>query len=198
MFVNSGLITVRAFGAEDLFIKQARYHLDRSQTPMYYRYAGIRFLYVPLSASIFVTDFCDRRTALNGMTLIIAVGIAALAVGLRRSTSAGFLGVALSQLVTLSTTLSNLLLAWTRVENGVVAIERVHEIVEVPGEEDRHLTPKAMEELNGWPSTGRVEFENVTVRYGDELEPALRNVSFTVNGGGKLGICGRTGYKFCS
>lgn len=127
------------------------------------------------------------------MTLLIAVGIAVLAVALRRSTSAGYLGVALSQLVTLSTTLSNLLLAWTRVENGVVAIERVHEVVLNPGEQDRAVTKDTEKKLESWPQLGMVEFENVTARYGEELEPALRGVSFTVRGGETLGICGRTG-----
>jgi ATP-binding cassette subfamily C (CFTR/MRP) protein 1 len=40
----TGLVTIRAFGAQDLFIKESEQHLNRSQTPMYYRYAGIRFL----------------------------------------------------------------------------------------------------------------------------------------------------------
>ncbi|KAK2940037.1 Multidrug resistance-associated protein [Blattamonas nauphoetae] len=44
-----------------------------------------------------------------------------------------------------------------------------------------------------WPSVGNVRFENVTFRYRPGLPFVLRNVSFTVNGGETIGVCGRTG-----
>ena len=44
-----------------------------------------------------------------------------------------------------------------------------------------------------WPARGEIKFENLTLRYAPDLEPALRNVSFTVRPGEKLGIVGRTG-----
>ncbi|KAK0485559.1 P-loop containing nucleoside triphosphate hydrolase protein [Armillaria luteobubalina] len=130
----SGLTTMRAFHSEKLFKDMSVYHLDRSQVPMYYRYAGIRFL----------------RTSLNLLTASVAIAIAGLAVGLRGSTSGGYLSVALSQLVSLAQNLINLLLAYTRVENGIVSNS-------------------------------------------EDLDPVLHNINFTVQGGEKRGICGRTG-----
>jgi ATP-binding cassette, subfamily C (CFTR/MRP), member 1 len=129
------------------------------------------------------------------MTLFLAVGVALLAVGLRNSTSAGFLGVTLSQLVNFSTSLQNVILAWTRVENGVVAVERVREICSVDSEQDppqRDIEPSATQ----WPSTGRVEFKNVTLRYKMDQEPALKDVSLDIPGGSTMGVCGRTGFAF--
>ena len=55
----NGLVTIRAFQAERLFKTACAHHLDRAQAPMYYRYAGIRFL----------------RTALNLLTALIAIAI---------------------------------------------------------------------------------------------------------------------------
>lgn len=40
---------------------------------------------------------------------------------------------------------------------------------------------------------GKVVFQNVTARYGEDSEPVLKNLSFTVNPGEKIGIVGRTG-----
>jgi ATP-binding cassette subfamily C (CFTR/MRP) protein 4 len=40
---------------------------------------------------------------------------------------------------------------------------------------------------------GQVVFQNVTARYGEDSEPVLKNLSFTVNPGEKIGIVGRTG-----
>ena len=40
---------------------------------------------------------------------------------------------------------------------------------------------------------GKVEFRNVSMKYREHLEPALRNLSFIIDGGMKVGIVGRTG-----
>ena len=44
-----------------------------------------------------------------------------------------------------------------------------------------------------WPERGAVSFRGVTVRYRAELPLVLRDVSFEVNAGWKVGIVGRTG-----
>jgi ABC-type multidrug transport system fused ATPase/permease subunit len=44
-----------------------------------------------------------------------------------------------------------------------------------------------------WPLKGEIIFTCVTMRYRDDLEPALKNVSFKVESGMKVGIVGRTG-----
>lgn len=44
-----------------------------------------------------------------------------------------------------------------------------------------------------WPSHAAVEFEKVSVKYRDDLPEVLKEVSFSVPGGSKVGIVGRTG-----
>jgi len=45
-----------------------------------------------------------------------------------------------------------------------------------------------------WPSRfGAIRFENLTASYAPELPPVLKDVSFEVKGGEKVGIVGRTG-----
>lgn len=45
-----------------------------------------------------------------------------------------------------------------------------------------------------WPTRGAtIEVKNLTAGYAPELPPVLKNVSFTVQGGEKIGIVGRTG-----
>eukprot|EP00178_Gracilaria_changii_P002467 TRINITY_DN1365_c0_g1_i1.p1 TRINITY_DN1365_c0_g1~~TRINITY_DN1365_c0_g1_i1.p1 ORF type:complete len:1373 (-),score=181.48 TRINITY_DN1365_c0_g1_i1:480-4598(-) len=44
-----------------------------------------------------------------------------------------------------------------------------------------------------WPRRGKIEFKEVEMKYRDDLDPALRNVSFTVEPGEHVGIVGRTG-----
>jgi ABC-type phosphate/phosphonate transport system ATPase subunit len=45
----------------------------------------------------------------------------------------------------------------------------------------------------GWPAEGRIQFHGVSMRYRDDLTPALNDVSFEVKPREKVGIVGRTG-----
>lgn len=77
------------------------------------------------------------------------------------------------------------------VETNIVAVERIKEYGETQQEapwEIADRTPPA-----DWPSTGRVEFRDYKVRYREGLDLVLRGLTFTVNGGEKVGIVGRTG-----
>lgn len=44
-----------------------------------------------------------------------------------------------------------------------------------------------------WPNHGVLEFDNVTMRYRETLEPSISNLSFKVQSNMKIGIVGRTG-----
>ncbi|KAA6366261.1 MAG: ABC transporter: Multidrug resistance-associated protein, ATP binding protein [Streblomastix strix] len=44
-----------------------------------------------------------------------------------------------------------------------------------------------------WPASGRIQFDNVSVRYRSGLPYVLKDVSFDLKGGEKIGVCGRTG-----
>lgn len=47
-------------------------------------------------------------------------------------------------------------------------------------------------ELQNWPSGGKIEFRNVYMQYRDN-PPVLNGITFSVNEGERVGICGRTG-----
>ena len=54
----------------------------------------------------------------------------------------------------------------------------------------RPLPPGGM--LGSWPVAGKVELKDVVLSYRAGLDPALQGVTFSVNPGEKIGICGRT------
>ncbi|KAH8077273.1 P-loop containing nucleoside triphosphate hydrolase protein [Cristinia sonorae] len=172
----TGLETIRALRVEEHFKKQNDAFLDRSQKPFFYRFGGIRFL----------------RTILSFIAFVVAVGLSALAIGLRHATSPAFLGLALSNLANLSFGLSNLLISMAQAENGSVSISRVHEISNLPAEEETATVMTPMEK-GTWPRQGSVKFENLQMRYKSDLDLALRGVSFSIKAGQRVGICGRTG-----
>ncbi|KAJ2246967.1 Multidrug resistance-associated protein 1, partial [Coemansia sp. RSA 455] len=44
-----------------------------------------------------------------------------------------------------------------------------------------------------WPLNGKVEFRGFSMKYGADLDYALKNINLTINPGEKIGIVGRTG-----
>ena len=70
-----------------------------------------------------------------------------------------------------------------------VSVERVVELLNVEQEPPGDDRPPAW-----WPSlSGDIVFEDVTIRYAPHLEPALTGISFTIKGGSKIAVIGRTG-----
>mmetsp|Transcript_7157 Transcript_7157/g.10475 ORF Transcript_7157/g.10475 Transcript_7157/m.10475 type:complete len:1354 (-) Transcript_7157:106-4167(-) len=89
-------------------------------------------------------------------------------------------------------TLSYLVDGFGEAEAAITSIERVHSMASLPSERDME-TPPEVGLSKAWPSEGRVEFDNVCLRYRNGLPLALTGLSFVVEGGKRCGIVGRTG-----
>ncbi|CAK4558616.1 unnamed protein product, partial [Aphanomyces euteiches] len=70
----------------------------------------------------------------------------------------------------------------------MISPERILEYINVEHEGHRDGSPQQQ-----WPTVGRVVFDNVSFRYKPNDPLVLKNVSFDVQGGEKIGIVGRTG-----
>ncbi|KAJ7079446.1 P-loop containing nucleoside triphosphate hydrolase protein [Mycena belliarum] len=174
----SGLITVRAYRAQKYFQAQNALFINEMQGALHHRLASQLFL----------------RVFMLWFQTILACSVAVITVLLRDTTSAAFLGIALSRLVMLGMALTHLLTAYASVENGSIAIDRIEEYANLPAEEPVVKPEEIMAaDLSAWPSTGRLAFSDFSMRYRADLPPALKDLSFELEGGLKIGICGRTG-----
>ncbi|KAF7364178.1 hypothetical protein MSAN_01077100 [Mycena sanguinolenta] len=169
----SGLVTVRAFGAQDFFRSQNAAFVNESQGALHHRVGGQLFL----------------RVFLLWFQAIIGWSVALLAVRMRNTTAAAFLGLALARLVTMGASLAHLLNSFASMENGSISIDRIEEFAKLPTEEKITV----VNDPPNWPSAGSLTFSNFSMKYRDDLPLALKNLSFDVPGGLKIGICGRTG-----
>lgn len=172
---QSGLVTIRALGWRENMKKKNMELLDTSQRPYYLLFCIQRWLAL-------VVDL---------MVAALAVILVALIVRFRQKADAGFVGVALINIMSFSQSLSVVVMNWTAIETSLGAVQRIKSFVESTKSEN---LPEEREEVSfGWPAQGRIVLEGVTAAYALDQSPALHDINLTILPGQKIGICGPSG-----
>lgn len=105
--------------------------------------------------------------------------------------SPGYCGVLLSFASSLGMMLHQTLNTITQLEVSSVCLDRTLEYINIGQEAPYHVEATKPDE--SWPSSGIVNFDRLSARYRPESPDVLKNLSFTIKGGEKIGIVGRTG-----
>ena len=85
------------------------------------------------------------------------------------------------------------------IENLFTATQRIIEYTKLESEDeltkdnDQQLVRTTPHESTKWPFEGSIEFQDVTMRYREFLEPSVRGLTFKAQPRMKVGIVGRTG-----
>merc|ERR1712159_163780 len=174
----SGTSTIRAFGVQDGFFDSCKNSFDNMNTS---------YLLVQLSSYWLAL----RLDIMGGM---IACFIGAIAVGTLGSEfiPAGWLGLALAYSIEVTSYLKYGVQMIARIEADMSSTERILYYSENIEPEAPAVIPKNDPEPGTWPSKGEIELNHISMRYRDG-PLALKDLSFKVNGGEKIGVCGRTG-----
>ncbi|OIW26905.1 putative multidrug resistance-associated protein [Coniochaeta ligniaria NRRL 30616] len=175
-----GFTTIQAFGWSQAYVKKNFALLDSSQKPYYLLFCVQRWLTLVLALTV------------TGMEVVV-IG---LAIALRTRVSAGLVGLAVVQVTTLTKGLSDLVMQWTEMETSLGAVSRIHRFTHETPRED-HLGERTTTLPDKWPSGGSIAFEGVSATYNPHTQGspslALNNITFAINPGESVGICGRTG-----
>lgn len=143
----SGSTTIRAYDWSSYFQTELWRHLDYSQKPFYALFSIQQWLSLVLD-----------MTACG-----VAVLIVAITTSYKSHFSAGSIGVALNLILVFSMQLNHLIKSWTSLETSIGAVARVKDFLEsTPSEERVDCAPVPIE----WPTSGSVEFKNLTAGYG--------------------------------
>ncbi|KAK0569583.1 hypothetical protein OC861_000763 [Tilletia horrida] len=128
---------------------------------------------------------------LSGLAVIRAFGsVETCFIASNDGTSAATAALALTFLLDIGAQLQQIVGATGPLEFCLVAIERLAEFAQTTPEAAEIVKPRPPSD---WPQTGAVEFKNICVRYAPELPDVLKDLSFKIAGGSKVGIVGPTG-----
>ncbi|CAB3223734.1 unnamed protein product [Arctia plantaginis] len=173
-----GSTSIRAFGVKDRFIKESQKKVDYYQSFVYLIAVANRWLGV-------------RLQVVGGLIIFFAAIFVVIG---RDNISPGIAGLSISYTLKITNSLRMLVQMISTIETDIVAVERMKEYAETEQEAEwvKPTGPRP-----SWPETGSVQFEGLTMAYRNgaslRVEPALSDLTCTVEPGDKLGIVGRTG-----
>nr|XP_015838719.1 PREDICTED: multidrug resistance-associated protein 1 isoform X5 [Tribolium castaneum] len=172
----TGVQAIRAFREQDRFIKESEHRVDVNQVCYYPSIISNRWLAV-------------RLEMIGNLIIFFAALFSVL--GRDESQNAGLVGLSVTYSLQITQTLNWLVRMTSDVETNIVAVERIKEYGEAPQEAPWEIPNKAPSPQ--WPENGTVQFNKYAVRYRPGLDLVLKGVNFSINGGEKVGIVGRTG-----
>ncbi|CAE1178316.1 ABCC5 [Acanthosepion pharaonis] len=170
-----GLVTINSFNQQDFFRERFRYHNDVNSSVNFMFDASLRWVGV-------------RMDLLFTCVSIIA---AFLFVFSRNSIAPSFAAMSLG-FINLILNVSQFFIRLVNdTEARFTSIERLDEYMSLPVEVDD--TANVRPTCADWPVSGDIQFSEVWMRYRDDMNPVLKQVSFHIFDKQKVGIVGRTG-----
>merc|ERR1712028_287591 len=122
----------------------------------------------------------------------ILVQLASFWLALRLDVMGGLLGLALSYAIEVTAYLKYGVQMIARLEADMSSVERILYYTDNIEPEAPDVIPDKDPQQGTWPVNGEIELSHASMRYRDG-PLVLKDVSFTVKGGEKIGVCGRTG-----
>ncbi|KAJ8496778.1 hypothetical protein ONZ45_g12317 [Pleurotus djamor] len=171
----TGLSTIRAYRSQESSVTHAQRGLDMQNRAYYMTLAIQRWLALRLEL----------------MSNILTLGILMFSVGFRDSVNPSRSAVVLTYTLAVSQAFAEMINLFAQNEQNMNAVERILTYTELPSEGSPSDTPDSPPP--SWPEKGAIEFSNVDFAYRDNLPLVLKNVSFSIQPGEKIGIVGRTG-----
>ncbi|GAB4834503.1 hypothetical protein Ancab_032760 [Ancistrocladus abbreviatus] len=172
----SGATTIRAFGKEDKFFSRAVDIVDKNASPFFHSFSANEWLIQRLEI------LC---------ALVLSSSALALTLLPYKTSTSGFIGMALSYGLSLNIYLVGAVQSQCMLANMIVSAERLEQYMHIPSEADAIV--EGNRPTSNWPDAGKVEICDLKVRYRPNAPLVLQGISCIFEGGSKIGIVGRTG-----
>ncbi|CAI8593909.1 unnamed protein product [Vicia faba] len=172
----AGAVTIRAFHEEDRFFKK---NLDL----------------IDINASAFFNSFASNEWLIQRLETISAGLLASAALCMvilpPGTFTSGFIGMALSYGLALNFSLVSSIQTQCTIANHIISVERLNQYMHIQSEAEE-IVEGNRPPLN-WPIAGKVEINDLKIRYRPDGPLVLHGITCTFEAGHKIGIVGRTG-----
>uniref|UniRef100_A0A915DBV6 Uncharacterized protein n=1 Tax=Ditylenchus dipsaci TaxID=166011 RepID=A0A915DBV6_9BILA len=176
----TGLVTIRAHRFAERFSSILRDRLDKNLCAQY--------------SSLAASQWLSVRLQLLGVVMVSAIAFAGVLETRFFYVETGLIGLAITYALSLTGLLNSLMCSFIDTEKELVSVERIAEYKEnIPIEETTEDVENLDKFLYCRTVNGQIDFTCVSLRYGPNLPWALKNVTFRVEAGQRVGIIGRTG-----
>ncbi|XP_054157544.1 ATP-binding cassette sub-family C member 4-like [Oppia nitens] len=172
-----GLTTVRAFGAQQSFEEQFDIYQDNHTATWFLFLSSSRWFAIVLDWLLWLY--------LTAVTLLMTLNY-------ENSTSSA-IGLAISSAISICGTFQWGVKQSVELESHMTSVERVAEFSNLPTEPNLESTHDNNRPPSSWPSTGSLQFDNVSLAYSNDETQVLKNLTFNINSNEKVGVVGRTG-----
>ena len=174
----SGTSTIRAYGVQNGFFEKCKHSFNTMNSA----YILVQLVNFWLSL---------RLDVMGGLVaaFVGAVAVGTLSIGF---IPAGYLGLSLSFSIEMTSYLKFGVQMIARLEADMSSVERILDYTDNVEPEAPNFIPEKDPAPGEWPTKGEVELSHASMRYRDG-PLVLKDLSFTVNPGEKIGVCGRTG-----
>uniref|UniRef100_A0A804HI74 ATP binding cassette subfamily C member 8 n=1 Tax=Homo sapiens TaxID=9606 RepID=A0A804HI74_HUMAN len=173
-----GLTTIRAFRYEARFQQKLLEYTDSNNIASLFLTAANRWLEV--------------RMEYIGACVVLIAAVTSISNSLHRELSAGLVGLGLTYALMVSNYLNWMVRNLADMELQLGAVKRIHGLLKTEAESYEGLLAPSLIPKN-WPDQGKIQIQNLSVRYDSSLKPVLKHVNALIAPGQKIGICGRTG-----
>ncbi|XP_066894233.1 ATP-binding cassette sub-family C member 8 isoform X3 [Kogia breviceps] len=173
-----GLTTIRAFRYETWFQQKLLEYTDSNNIASLFLTAANRWLEV--------------RMEYIGACVVLIAAVTSISNSLHRELSAGLVGLGLTYALMVSNYLNWMVRNLADMELQLGAVKRIHGLLKTEAERYEGLLAPSLIPKN-WPDQGKIQIQNLSVRYDSSLKPVLKHVNALISPGQKIGICGRTG-----
>ncbi|KAI1905503.1 hypothetical protein AGOR_G00016870 [Albula goreensis] len=179
-----GLWTIRAFGRQSYFETLFHKALNTHTATWHLYLSTLRWF-------LFRIDI---------LFVLFFTAAAFIAVGSNRD-KPGEIGIIIVLAMLILGTFQWAVITSITVDSLMRSVERVFKFIDLPSEEPKSTSGSLDKDLvmenphvhGGWPSRGHMEVSNLSVRYTEAGRDILQKVSFSVEGGQRMGVLGRTG-----
>nr|XP_020860952.1 ATP-binding cassette sub-family C member 8 isoform X2 [Phascolarctos cinereus] len=173
-----GLTTIRAFRYEALFQQKLLKYTDSNNIASLFLTAANRWLEV--------------RMEYIGACVVLIAAVASITKSLHKELPAGLVGLGITYALMVSNYLNWMVRNLADMEIQMGAVKRIHGLLKTESENYEGLLAPSLIPKN-WPVQGKIQIQNLSVRYDSSLKPVLNHVNAHISPGQKIGICGRTG-----